>query len=124
MSGTSRVYVCVWIDDNVCLLTHSEYASIVCVCVCARMQVCVQTWINHVQYVCEWCPVGERERRPHYLQRQEFLLSDVAREKGRRSREEGNRGCSSGPGWWSRIYDRRDTALDRFTGDSWLLEGV
>ena len=67
---------------------------------------------------------GGRERRPHYSQRQEFLLSDVAREKGRRSREEGNRGCSSGPGWWSRIYERRDTALDLFTGDSWLLEGV
>ena len=67
---------------------------------------------------------GGGGRRPHYSQRQEFLLSDVAREKGRRSREEGNRGCSSGPGWWSRIHERRDTALDLFTGDSWLLERV
>ena len=72
----------------------------------------------------QWEREGGGGRRPHYSQRQEFLLSDVAREKGRRSREEGNRGCSSGPGWWSRIYDRRDTALDLFTGDSWLLEGV
>ena len=108
--------MCVWIDDNVCLLTHSEYASIVCV-------------YKHGSIMYSMCVSGAQwerggERRPPYSQRQEFLLSDVAREKGRRSREEGNRGCSSGPGWWSRIYDRRDTALDLFTGDSWLLEGV
>ena len=45
----------------------------------------------------------EGERRPPYLQRQEFLLSDVAREKGRRSREEGSEGAplapAGGPGY-------------------------